>query len=128
MVFIDTNYFLRFLLKDIKNQHQEAKELIADAAQGKLKVFTSTIVFFEIYWVLSSYYGKNKTDLVSILQSLLNLSFIEMKERLILENALEIFTGHNISLEDSYNLTYAVKNEAEDFKTFDIKLYKLFTK
>ena len=43
MIFVDTNYFLRFLLKDNKLQHRKAKQLMLDSAQGKLKLFTSII-------------------------------------------------------------------------------------
>ena len=97
MIFVDTNYFLRFLLKDNKPQHLEAKQLMLGGATGKLKLFTSTIVFFEIYWVLTSYYGKNKTELVD-------------------------------TLKDCYNLIYAKSHNAKAFKTFDLKLGRIFKK
>lgn len=35
MIFVDTNYFLRFLLKDNQAQYLQAKELFLSAAQGK---------------------------------------------------------------------------------------------
>ena len=126
MIFVDTNYFLRFLLKDNKLQHRKAKQLMLDSAQGKLKLFTSIIVFFEIYWVLSSYYGRNKTELIKALKDVINLTFIEIEERPIITNALEVFAQNNISLEDSFNLSYAASHQSEDFKTFDLKLGKLF--
>ncbi|OGD95439.1 hypothetical protein A3F02_03250 [Candidatus Curtissbacteria bacterium RIFCSPHIGHO2_12_FULL_38_9b] len=128
MIFVDTNYFLRFLLKDNKLQHRKAKQLMLDSAQGKLKLFTSIIVFFEIYWVLSSYYGRNKTELIKALKDVINLTFIEIEERPIITNALEVFAQNNISLEDSFNLSYAASHQSEDFKTFDLKLGKLFKK
>ena len=62
MIFIDTNYLLRFLLKDIDSQYLEAKKLLLQAARGEKKVITSTIVFFELFWVLKSYYKKDKTE------------------------------------------------------------------
>jgi len=60
MIFVDTNYFLRFLLKDIGKQHQKAKKLFEKAASGEIKLFTSMIVFFEIYWVLFSFYKRRR--------------------------------------------------------------------
>lgn len=128
MIFVDTNYFLRFLLKDNKLQYLEAKQLLLDGAQGKLKLFTSTIVFFEIYWVLSSFYDKNKPELIKTLKDILNLRFVEIQERPLLANLLEIFSQNNISFEDCYNLAFAESHKAEAFKTFDIKLAKIIKK
>lgn len=126
MIFIDTNYFLRFLLKDVKKQYLQVKQLMLDGAQGKLKLLTSTVVFFEIYWVLSSYYGRNKLQLVEILGQILDLEFIQLEERSTLQEALKLFNSRNLSLEDCYNLAFAVSKKAIDFKTFDTKLNKVF--
>ena len=54
-MFIDTNYFLRFLLNDVEHQHTEVKNLFLDASEGKADLITSTIVFFEVYWVLFAF-------------------------------------------------------------------------
>ena len=51
-MFVDTNYFLRYLLKDIPEQHEEAKRLFVAAADGKVELMTTSLVFFEVYWVL----------------------------------------------------------------------------
>jgi len=126
MIFVDTNYFLRFLLKDIDKQHQEAKELFKDAALGEVKLFTSIIVFFEIYWVFSSFYKRNKTELTEILKNVLKMDFIKIKERKLLQKAVEIFEESTSDLEDSFNLAYARKKEALEFKTFDKKLVRKF--
>ena len=124
MTFVDTNYFLRFLLADVDEQHQKAKKLFEDAASGKVKLFTSTIVFFEIYWVLASFYEKDKKQLTKILSDLLLMSFVKLIERDLLKQALEVFTKSNLDLEDSFNLVYAKKKKARIFKTFDKKLGK----
>lgn len=127
MIFVDTNYFLRFLLKDIDNQHLAAKKLFKEGAEGKLKLFTSTLVFFEIFWVLTSYYGKDKNQLVQTLRELLQLEFIKLYERPLLKSSVELFQQTNLSLEDCYNLHYAQAKEAQGFKTFDEKLTKSFS-
>lgn len=126
MTFIDTNYFLRFLLKDIDEQHQEAKAIFNRAALGEVTAFTSIIVFFEIYWVLSSFYEKEEDELVETLQKILSMEFIELESRELLREALEVFTETNVELEDAFNLTYAKASGANDFKTFNQKLGKLF--
>lgn len=128
MTFIDTNYFLRFLLKDINNQHLEAKNFFLSASESKVSLTTSTIVFFEIYWVLSSYYGKSKTEITDVLKKILSLNFIELEERQILFNSLSLFKKSRLDLEDCYNIYYAKSKEVKSFKTFDKKLAKQFNK
>lgn len=128
MTFIDTNYLLRFLLKDIRSQYQEAKQLLLKGAQGEEKLVTSTVVFFELYWVLSSYYEKNKSDLVRLLKKVLDLDFLVLKERLILRDSVEDFSDTNFDLEDCYNLSFAKTNKIKEFKTFDEKLVKQWNK
>lgn len=128
MIFVDTNYFLRFLLNDINKQHLEAKELFLEASQGKIKLISSTIVFFEIYWVLSSYYNKKKQDIISALQAIIDLKFIGLKERQILQNSLSRFKKANFDLEDCYNIAYTKSRIVKEFRTFDDKLKKEFQK
>ena len=122
MIFVDTNYFLRFLLNDNSAQHDIAKKLISNGAAGKYQLGASVVVVFEIYWVLSSYYKKNKTEITNTLSNILDLEFIYLPERDILRNALALFTKNNISLEDCYNIFYAKVIKAVDFKTFDLEL------
>ena len=124
MTFVDTNYFLRFLLADIDRQHQEAKKLFLDGAAGRIKLASSTIVFFEIYWVLSSYYHKKKEEIVPALQDILRLAFIFFPERKILRDTVDLFERNNLNLEDCYNLCFAKNWQVKDFRTFDAALAK----
>lgn len=126
MIFVDTNYFLRFLLKSADNQYLEAKKLFLEASSGKVKLISSTLVFFEIYWVLRSYYEKNKADLAKTMNKLLELTFIVFDDREILEESLSLFEKENLSLEDCYNLFYAKEKEVLKLATFDRRLSKQF--
>ena len=126
MIFVDTNFFLRFLLADNKGPFEEVKTLFGQAAEGKVNLFTSVIVYFEIYWVLSSFYKQNRAGVANTLEKILEMKFIFFKEQEILESALKMFVARNLSLEDCYNLAFAKSNKAKDFKTFDRKLTKYF--
>lgn len=128
MIFVDTNYFLRLLLRDVQSQHRQAKELFQEGALGKTKLFISPIVFFEIYWVLSSFYQRKKSQIAKTLKDILKMDFVKLEKRVLLREALEIFSQTNLSLEDSFNLIYAQKMGAADFKTFDKKLSNQFKK
>src|SRR3990167_4514406 len=121
MIFVDTNYFLRFLLRDIEAQHREVKKLFYQGAAGKVELFTSLIVFFEVYWVLESFYGKRKNELVQILTDVLHMQFIRLDESPLLESAVLLFANSSLSMEDAYNVVYAQSRKVTTFATFDKK-------
>lgn len=126
MIFVDTNYFLRFLLADNPVQHEKAKQLFLDAAQGRIQLFTSVAVIFEIYWVLSSFYKKERAEIVGVLKNVFDLDFIKIEDKEILSEASNIYKKTSFDLEDSYNLAFAKGHKADKFKTFDEKLEKAF--
>jgi len=126
MIFVDTNYFLRFLLDDNQEQSKTVRTLLLKAAEGKVKIFTSVVVLFELYWVLSSYYGKNKDSVVEILRKILDLGFIDFDQRKIFVGALELYGKTSLSLEDCYNFHFARSRKAQGFVSFDAKLKKFW--
>ena len=56
-IFVDTNVFLRFFVRDVESFYQKAKELFEKAENGEEKLETSDLVIAEIVWVLESYYN-----------------------------------------------------------------------
>lgn len=128
MIFVDTNYWLRWLIGDNVKQQEEAKQLFRQGAAGKVKLFSSLVVFFEIYWVMGSFYEKNKQEIIKILEDVLRLDFVKWENEKLLRLALETFKDTGLDLEDSYNLIYAKKMKAKKFKTFDVKLTREFDK
>jgi len=123
--FIDTNYFLRFLLKDDEKQFNIVYSLFQKGINGEIQLFTSVVVFFEIYWVLSSFYKKKKNKIIEFLKNILKLTFIDFENKTILEEAIIFFQKFNLDLEDCYNLAYAKLKKANEFNTFDKILNKL---
>lgn len=128
MIFIDTNLFLRFFLKDIHSQYLEAKETFKKGSRGEEILLTSTVVIFEFFWVLNSYYHYSRSQLNKTIHDVLSMTFIQLSERTLLQEALELYERTNLSLGDCYNLVYAKQQKIKTFKTFDKKLEKEFEK
>lgn len=126
MEFVDTNYFIRYFLQDSQEQYKIAYDLFHKAILGEKILFTSLIVFFEICWLLFSYYKKKKEEVIGILFEVLEMDYIELEEREILRQALQIYKNSNLDLEDSFNLVFAQTNNASSFATFDKKLISRF--
>lgn len=123
MIFVDTNYFLRFVLRDNELQYVEAKKLFLEAAKGKIELITSTVVFFEIHFVLKSFYKKDKSFLVETLSKILNLSVV-FPEKQLLQASLNFYEKSAVGLEDCYNIAFSKMVRVNEFKTFDINLRK----
>jgi predicted nucleic-acid-binding protein len=123
--FIDTNYFLRFLIKDDEEQFNIVCSIFQKGINREIQLFTSVVVFFEIYWVLSSFYKKKKNKIIEFLKNILKLTFIDFENKTILEEAIIFFQKFNLDLEDCYNLAYTKLKKANEFITFDKILNKV---
>jgi predicted nucleic acid-binding protein len=126
MIIVDTNYFLRFLLDDVSEQHQQAIDLFTQASQGKIKLTTDTIVIFEIYWVLKKYYGVENQLVKNSLFKICQLEFVHLSDRDILLDAITNFDSFNYDLEDAYHFYSALSQKVEKIATFDKKLSKKY--
>lgn len=125
MIFIDTNYLIRFLLRDVETHFQQAKDLFLRAAREEVKLITSIVTFFEIAWVLESRYNLGREELSEKLYQILNLN-MEIPDRNLLFETLYLYRNSNLELEDCYNLCFAKAQKVKDFKTFDHKLIQKF--
>lgn len=128
MVFVDTNYFLRFILKDNTEQYEIAKNLFRKADDNKNLLFTSTIVIFEISFVLEKLYKLPKAEIISVLKKIINLQYLYLEEKDRLVKTINLYSENNISFEDSYNLAYSQEHKCDNFHTFDQKLHSVFKK
>jgi predicted nucleic-acid-binding protein len=128
MIFVDTNYFLRYLRDDVPVQSEKVKELFKQAVLKRDKLVTTVTVIFEIYWVLGSFYNYNKGDIGKGLISILKLRNLEITEREIIYEAIAIYMKTNFDLEDAYVLAYCQENGVTTLKTFDKKLEKAFNR
>lgn len=123
--FVDTNYFLRLLLRDNESQFQKVYTLFEQATNRQIRLHTSVIVFFELYWVLSSFYKQNKSACIDHLRNILRMNFIEIENREVLQEAVEMYNDSSLDLEDSYNVACFRSQKLDHFATFDKQVLKL---
>jgi len=98
--FIDTNIFIRVLVKDNEKFFQECKKLLNLISEGKIKAFTSTLVLTEVDWVLEGYYQFEKEKAAKGLKGILkikNLKFVDKFDFLL---AIEIYEKYPIKFID----------------------------
>lgn len=125
--FVDTNYFLRFLIGDSFDQAKKARDFFADSLRLNRNLISSVVVFFEIYWILDHHYGIKEKRLVDSLLSVLKMS-VDFGDDGVLLNAVLVMSSYGYDLEDSFNMSYALSLGVDEFKTFDKKLQRKFIK
>lgn len=129
MIFVDTNYFLRYFVDDGSIQHSETINFFEFHSKRKNLLTTSVVVFFETFWTLTSHYKKSKQEAIGILQKLISkMAFIKFDSKEILARSLERAAGGEISLEDCFNLEWAKSHEIKDLASFDKKLVREWKK
>lgn len=126
--FIDTNYFLRLLLKDNLNQFKLVKNFFRNAVIEEMDLYTSAVVIFEIAWVLSSFYKKKKSMVIEFLNKILTIEFVHIENREIIINSVSLYGLSNLELEDCYNVSFYKEKSLQEFATFDKKILKFLSK
>jgi len=125
-VFVDTNYFLRYLVGDNKEQFEQVKQLLEEGLVGKAELLTNNVVIFEIYWVLSSFYGEQKQKCIELVDKILQLEFVELEDREVILEAVDMFLQTGLEFEDCYHLAYCMDRSVKSIATFDRKMLKEF--
>ena len=122
-ILVDTNVFLRFLLKDIPKQYERSRLLFKRAKEGKIKLFVPQIVIFEVHFALEKYYGFKKKDVIDKLGSLLSSNYFQIDSKEGFLGALELYKTSNTNFVDCF-LTSQAKIEDLEIFSFDKRLKK----
>ncbi len=105
MQFIDTNVFLRFLTKDDPVKAARCRELLKNATEGDLKLYTTDLVVAELIWVLRSpkTYNLSPSEIFEIIIPLLTIKNLYFPCKNVFLDIMELFKTENIDFIDAYN-------------------------
>ena len=125
MKYIDTNVFVRFLTEDKNNIPEEFLNFFNDLKGGKIKVKLLDLVFFQVIFVLKSFYKIKKEEIVEVMREILSFQGIYPKNKRVLERTLELWEKHSDDIIDCYIVAnMELENETELY-SFDKKISKL---
>jgi len=122
-VYIDTNFYLRFVLNDIPKQNQKCRSLIESAKNGRCNLHLTEEIICEIVYVLLKLYKLNRKEIKEDLSFFLSHKFVKNENKRVVFFALEIFLKTNLSIVDSVLVSKASFNEYA-IATFDEDLLK----
>ncbi len=98
--FIDTNVFLRIIVKDDQKKVADCEKLIELIKLQKIKAFTSNLVLAEIVWTLLSFYKIQKEVVVKILSAILGIKNLKIDDSMHSLNAISLYTQNNVKFID----------------------------
>ena len=116
MIVLDTNYILRFLIKDNDEMYEIAKEAIKNN-----DCFIDNEVLAEVVSVLMKVYNTSKSDIKNTLVKFLSFKNIILNSKPTILKALKLFDEKNIDFVDAI---LCAKSKKYEVKTFDKKLNK----
>jgi predicted nucleic acid-binding protein len=123
MIFVDTNYINRFLLKDIPEQFEIVNKLFLDALNQKVDLYSSDLIFFEVCWSLKQFHKLDEADILDKMYEIIHSGLIKFQSSQTLLEAILESKNNNLGIEDNFILKYTKKNKME-LVTFDKKLSK----
>ena len=123
-VFVGTNVFLRFFVRDVEPFYLKAKELFERAEKGAVKLETSDLVIAEIVWVLESYYAFSRAEIQQVIDTILETRNIKVANQLRITEAVRHYSSGKIDFIDAYNIAYMKAKNYSKIATFDIKHFK----
>ncbi len=114
MILLDTNYILRFLLKDDEEMYQKSKTIITSN-----RCFIDNAVLAEVVFVLLKVYKVPKSDIRNTLEKFISFGNIILNNKKTIMRALKIFDENNLDFVDAI---LCAKSKEYSVKTFDKKL------
>lgn len=126
--FVDTNYILRYLLKDNLEQYNLVSKFFIECVTGGIKLVSNNVVLFEVYWVLFKTIKLEKEQTNTLIYKFLQLDIVEFEDKQIIFSALENDLNNSLGLEDNYHLSWCKFNKITSIHSFDEKLNKVWAK
>ena len=116
--YVDSNFFLRFILKDNLNQWKVANDYFKEAKLEKVKLVFLTETIIEIEYVLRKVYKLSRKIILKYLLTLLSINNFEITDQELLKDTLLYYVEKNIDFVDIIIFLKARSQNAEVL-TFD---------
>lgn len=99
--FLDSNIFLRPIVKDDSQKVEECEVLFGKIKRGELKVSTSNLVLAEVAWVCKSVYGLKRQAIAEVLSKILAFPNIKIFDNFNPYSAVQFYQQYSIKFIDA---------------------------
>ena len=122
MVIVDTNIILRYLLNDVEELNEKAKDIIDNN-----DILIPNEIAVEVCYVLQKVYKVEKEIIYTLIVELMAQDNVYFENRSIIYEAFKTFAKQSLDMVDCMLYAYSVV-ENKEIKSFDNKLMKLLSK
>ncbi len=112
--FVDTNIFIEILMRKGVKSDRALKLLESDNL-----LWTTTLAFAEVEWVLRDWFELPKDDVVGHLKRILSYKNLEITEKKRLIEAVTLYETKNIDWTDCFNLVMVKEEKQSEIYSFD---------
>ena len=123
MIGLDTNVLVRYVTQDDPVQSAQACELIESLTTAS-PGFVSMVSIVELVWVLQSCYQSAKSDVVTVLETLLRTRELTVEHAEVIWQALRKFVANKADFADCLIERCAHAAGCEYIATFDLNAAK----
>ena len=99
--FLDTNIFLRAIVKDDLRAAKECENIFELLQENKFKAVTSTLVLAELVWTGLSFYKIQKEKIVDLLKGILKLRGLKLIDKFNPLNAVSFYETRQVKFIDA---------------------------
>jgi len=126
----DANILLRFLTGEPPEMASRSERLLQRARRREIRLKVHPVVVAETVWVLQSYYGHSRKDIVSVLVPLLTEHGLKVEGSSVVIRALESMSKNSVDFADAL-LAESARSRSEgvtsfnrDFRKLDVDLHE----
>lgn len=99
--FIDTNVFLRTLLRDDEKTFRDCVNFLGMVKKKQVRAYTSTLILAELNWILLKFYKVPKEKALQSLYSVLTLNNLKFADDFNQNLGIKIYEKHPIKFIDA---------------------------
>lgn len=99
--FIDTNIFLRVIVRDHPTQTTECERIIEALREGRMEAMTCHLVLAELVWTCLRFYKLPKKDVVRLVRGVASMPHLSIVDDFDTLRALASYEAHNVKFVDA---------------------------
>ncbi len=119
----DTNYLVRYLVRDDVKQVARVDSFVAEESKEGRQIFLSNLVIVETIWVLESVYEASKKDILNALNGLEAEWLFRFESRDLIKQVIKRYTSGKADFSD-YLIDETAMLHHSELLTFDKALIK----
>lgn len=124
VLWVDANILIRFLTGEPQQMADKVERLLEAAQRHALTLRVHPVVVAETVWVLQSFYGRTRAEVVRVLVPLLTEHGLRVERASVVVGALERMAETKVDFADAL-LAETARSRGEGVASFDADFRKL---